>query len=155
MILTTSRIGNPYARPGAALDVTRKSGCEGLIWAPSAKLVFPTLERLKAAQSEAERDAIWAEYAAAFRAEMGASWLARRPQWEALLRREALCLQCYCVDSRRCHRTLLALDILPGACKRLGIALDWKGELVPHHRRALEDKEQPRANRGPWVWKAG
>lgn len=99
------------------VDISR-SGCNrarddggeapGEFLAPSAALVFPTLRAMKAAESTAERDAVWIAYKAAYRLEMLASWRERRPEWEALLRRERATIVCYCVDPERCHRVLAA-----------------------------------------------
>ncbi len=138
MIAHTSRLFNPRAAGLGPLDVTRKSAKEGLIWAPSWQILTPALKAFKAAPTAAERDRLFGDYAVAYRDEMARSWLTQRDKWERLLRweypaleleREHLTLQCYCIDSRYCHRTLLGRDILPGACARLGIGYEFAGEL--------------------------
>ena len=129
MIAHTSRLFDPRAEKLCPLDVTRKSGREGLIWAPSWKILKPGLKAFKQAATAEQRDHAFADYAAAYRNEMARSWVARRGEWARLLQCEHLTLQCYCVDWRYCHRTLLGRDILPGACRRLRISYEFAGEL--------------------------
>lgn len=138
MIVHTSRLFDQRADELGPLDVTRKSGKEGLIWAPTWRILSPALKAFKAARTPAERNQSFLMYAIDYKEEMRQSWLTRRAEWEKLLRweyqaldleREHLTLQCYCVDSQYCHRTMLARDILPGACARLGIEYDFAGEL--------------------------
>jgi uncharacterized protein YeaO (DUF488 family) len=122
----------PYTtRDPDRLDITR-AGCDkalrarkaapGEFLAPSAGLVFPALEAMKAAQDDAERDAIWSAYAREYRLEMLTSWKNRRREWTALLARERVVLVCFCRDPQRCHRTLAA-----GFLARLGA--DYRGEI--------------------------
>ena len=129
MIAYTSRLFDPRAADLGPLDVTRKSGKEGLIWAPSWQILKPALKAFKQATTAEQREHHFADYAAAYRNEMARSWLGRLGEWAHLLQREHLTLQCYCVDHNFCHRTLLARDILPGACRRLGIGYEFSGEL--------------------------
>lgn len=129
MIAYASRLFNPRAADLGPLDVTRKSGKNGLIWAPSWDILSPALKAFKAAKTAAEKNNAFVMYAIAYKDEMRESWRTRRAEWERLLGRETLTLQCYCVDARYCHRTLLARDILPGACARLGIDYVFCGEL--------------------------
>lgn len=110
------------------VDITR-AGCyraraagkptPGEFLAPSAGLVFPFLAAFKAVDeveralpvprwAEEARAALWARYAAAYRAEMVASYRRRRGEWDALLARERACLVCFCADPDRCHRRLAA-----------------------------------------------
>ncbi len=127
MILHTARVS---CRDPDALDITRGSADKALrarkaapgeFLAPSAQLVFPTLRALREAASGGEREAIWAGYVAAYRAEMLTSWKLRRAEWEALLRRPRVVLCCFCADPQRCHRTLAA-----GFLGKLGA--DYRGE---------------------------
>jgi len=110
-----------------AVDISR-AGCDrlrkakkpapGEFLAPSAALVFPVLRAMKAATTDAEREQVWTDYATLYRLEMLASHKARRPEWEALLRRERAVLCCYCAPLTgvlRCHRVLAA-----GYLARLG-----------------------------------
>lgn len=129
MIVHTSRLFDSRASELGPLDVTRKSGKEGLIWAPSWRILKPALKAFKEAATAEQRDQCFADYAVAFRNEMAQSWLGCRDEWVRLLQRERLTLQCYCIDSKYCHRTLLGRDILPGACARLGISYEFAGEL--------------------------
>lgn len=112
-----------------ALDITRKSGRgDALVFAPSWSILRPALDaRARAAEASklwwsclAETDegpailaAAWAEYVPAYVAEMRASYRAHRPAWDRLLGEVLVTLTCYCVDPERCHRVLLARDILP------------------------------------------
>ncbi len=122
----------PYrTRDADRLDITR-AGCDkamraqkaapGEFLAPSGGLVFPALEAMRAAADAAERDAIWAAYAEAYRLEMLTSWRIRRREWDALLVSARAVLVCFCRDPQRCHRTLVA-----GFLARLGA--DYRGEL--------------------------
>lgn len=104
----------------AGCDRARKAGGEtpGEFLAPSAALVFPALRRMKEATTDAEREWVWRAYSDAYRVEMLASHKGRRPEWEALLRRERAVLCCYCAPLTgvlRCHRVLAA-----GYLARLG-----------------------------------
>lgn len=113
----TARIG--YADPDA-LDVTRKSGDQlGRAFAPSWTLLGPALR----ARARGDMDAVWPQYVAGFRGEMYASQENAPGAWRSLLARPRAVLVCYCADPERCHRTLLARDILP----RLGAV--YGGEL--------------------------
>jgi hypothetical protein len=105
----TARLG-AYQGPDA-LNITRKSAArEGLIWAPSWELLGPFL---RARKLRPLTDLDWANYAEAFVKEMRHSYAEHRTQWRSLLGRPSLTLLCYCSNSRQCHRTLLARDILP------------------------------------------
>lgn len=70
MIAYTSRIFDPRADSLGPLDVTRKSGKEGLIWAPSWRILTPALKAFKQATTAEQRDRCFADYAVAFRNEM-------------------------------------------------------------------------------------
>ena len=112
-----------------ALDITRKSAIgDGQVFAPSWSILNPALDaRRRAADASklfwsslaaddegpAILAAAWAVYVPAYVAEMRASYRAHRPAWERLLGEVLLTLTCYCVDPERCHRVLLARDILP------------------------------------------
>jgi hypothetical protein len=119
-------------RGGWRLDVTRKSGKEGLFLAPSWAILRPALDaRTEAAEllkraaagcydpKEAPGDAArieadaWDRYVPAYLAEMRVSLKANLPQWRAMFARERVVLVCYCTDAERCHRHLLRTRILP------------------------------------------
>lgn len=118
-------------------DVTRKSGgAAGVIFAPSWTILRPALAARKEAKRlrDEEGDQFWAfeteeetwrQYVPAFLAEMRTSLRAHQPAWEALLVRPRVVLACYCVDRERCHRTLLARDILPT------LGATYRGEATP------------------------
>ena len=129
MNLYTSRLFDPRTAALSPLNVTRKSGKDGLIWAPSWDILSPALKAFKAARTAAEKNNSFVVYSIAYKDEMRESWRTCRAEWERLLRQETLTLQCYCIDWRYCHRTLLGRDILPGACARLGIDYEFAGEL--------------------------
>lgn len=99
------------------LDVTRKSGREGLVFAPSWPALRPVLDvRAKHAAGcadDAELAVVWNHYVAVYTAEMRMSYRRHRAAWDALLARPVVTLCCYCTDPDHCHRTLLARDILP------------------------------------------
>ena len=125
----TARIGSVDGDD--VLDVTRKSaGPNGLPFAPSIELLGPIL-RARARQRalfmragpedratlveqarELEHEA-WERYVPAYLAEMRASYRRERSAWARLLERPRVCLVCYCPKSERCHRTVLAREILP------------------------------------------
>jgi len=113
------------------LDITRKSAPpEGVVFAPSWKILGPALEALQAAKRAPKHEAgriafdAWADYVPAYRVEMRESYKRHRATWDALLERPRVVLCCYCVDPCRCHRMLLARFILP----RLGAV--YRGEVL-------------------------
>lgn len=129
------------------LDITRKSaGPEGIVFAPSLALLGPILAARarqralfmradKADRAELAEEAreiehkAWDRYVPAYLAEMRASYRTERAAWLRLLERPRVCLVCYCPKFERCHRTILARDILP----KLGAI--YAGELEPVKRR--------------------
>lgn len=142
-----ARIGT---RDPDALDVTRKSARgDGLAFAPSHAILRPALDlrrvaaALVAGAAEARANgaddrvdvgddiarrieaSMWALYREAYLLEMRESYRRDRGPWERLLKRERVCLVCFCVDGAHCHRALLGGVILP----RLGA--EWCGEVTP------------------------
>lgn len=128
------------------LDVTRKSGSDGLFLAPSWRLLAPYQRALEALDRErkealsmadaraledldADAARLWERYARGYAGEMRNSYRLERPAWDALLSRERVVFVCYCSDAARCHRAILRAEILP----KLG-ALDC-GEVHPHGRQ--------------------
>lgn len=133
------------------LDITRKSGASGIVFAPSWSILRPVIDARRAADrlmTEARRaredrdtqvarsfeaealhveEAAWTVYVPAYREEMLASYREQRPAWLRLLARPRVVLCCYCDTASdgvlRCHRRLLA-----GHLVRLG-AVD-AGELA-------------------------
>ena len=91
------------------LDITRKSGTDGLFLAPSWKILRPALDAMRAGRTE---DA-WSAYVPAYVAEMKASYRAHHAAWAALLARDRVVLCCYCTDPDHCHRAILRARILP------------------------------------------
>ena len=130
-------------------DVTRKTGQEGLFLAPTWEAIRPVLDARRKAEEAlrgAHRDgaigayhravaaetleAAWSAYHPAFVALMRASWQEHRVAWLRLLARESVTLVCYCTEVERCHRTILARELLPkvGATyqgERGTLALPW------------------------------
>lgn len=109
------------------LDVTRKSGSEGLFLAPSWRILGPALQARATDSVSLEQH--WRPYHDAYVQEMRESWAANRAAWDALLAHERVVLVCYCTDAERCHRSILRAEILP----RLGVR-DC-GEVQPHGRQ--------------------
>ena len=109
------------------LDVTRKSGTDGLFLAPSWKILRPALDARRRETDEPSRhvSVAWANYVSAYFDEMRRSYVDNRAAWTALLARERVVLCCYCTDPEHCHRALLRGRILPA----LG-AVD-EGEIKP------------------------
>jgi uncharacterized protein YeaO (DUF488 family) len=99
------------------LDITR-AGCDrliaagkdapGIVLAPSARLVFPTLRRMKAAKTPEERDAIWQVYRTDYLTEIDRNYRMWTYRFDDLLARPRLVLVCFCADHTRCHRSLAA-----------------------------------------------
>lgn len=109
-----SRGGDDY------LDITR-AGSErssipgghrgmGEAFAPSRPLLNTYL-RLRKEQGDLT-DRQWLDYASRYIAEMRVSYRSKRDVWEKLLSLERVCLCCACRDCNRCHRVLLARDVL-------------------------------------------
>jgi len=99
----TARIS--YGGPDR-LDITRGSGSEGLVFAPSWALL--TMAKMMAKRGQAAADAAWSEYVPTYLAEMSYSQRHHQEHWLALLRRPRVVLVCYCPSRERCHRGLLA-----------------------------------------------
>lgn len=107
-VIYTARIG--YDDP-AVVDITRKTGDQfGRAFAPSWALLGPVLQARRTG-GDMERE--WQRYVAGFGGEMLASRENSPGAWRSLLARPRAVLVCYCSDPERCHRTLLARDILP------------------------------------------
>lgn len=88
-----------------ALDITRMTGNPA--FAPSWAILKPALAGMRAGDAAA-----WDAYVPAYLAEMRESYRRDRAEWDALLARERVVLCCYCVDSTRCHRTVLGRTVL-------------------------------------------
>jgi hypothetical protein len=104
----TARIGYQGAD---ALDVSRKSGNElGLAFAPSWSILGPALAKRR---DVGLSDTDWTAYVEAYTAEMRASYRDHGDRWNLVLLCAEVTVLCYCTDALRCHRTVLARDILP------------------------------------------
>jgi uncharacterized protein YeaO (DUF488 family) len=117
----TARIN---VRDPDVFNVTRQSGAAA--FAPSWSILRPALDAMRRGGDAAER--AWGVYVADFTHEMRESYRANRWEWDALLMRRRVCVVCYCANYLRCHRTLLARDILP----KLGAV--YRGEIVGARR---------------------
>lgn len=117
MIVYSARIS--YRGPDA-LDVTRMTGKEGLIFAPSWTILRPALAARKLVGGaircgqldEARRieDEAWAEYEPLYLQEMRESYRAHRVRWQAHLCVDERTFVCYCAETfgvLHCHRRLL------------------------------------------------
>lgn len=149
-------------------DITR-AGCDraraagtpspGEFLAPSGGLVFPFIGALRAITAvesalpvprwaEEARAALWARYEVAFRLEMLASYGTcrlrgpDRARWEELLARPRAVLACFCIDSARCHRTLVAHYL-----GKLGA--DYRGELRAEDAILIGAEKPPAILFGP------
>lgn len=102
------------------LDITR-AGAErckeagghrgmGEAFAPSRPLLNTYL-RLRKEQGELT-DRQWLDYAARYTAEMRVSYRTKQASWKLLLALESVTLCCMCGDPTRCHRSVLAYDVL-------------------------------------------
>lgn len=92
------------------LDITRKSGTEGLFLAPSWSIEGPAKLALSSGTPPAE---VWAFYRECYLREMRHSYATERPLWDALLSRQRVVMTCVCTDETRCHRHILRTRILP------------------------------------------
>jgi uncharacterized protein YeaO (DUF488 family) len=115
-LVLTARISS---RDPDIYNVSRKSGVD--VFAPSWNLLSPFLEKRKQGGELTDED--WEVYRLGYLDEMRSSYRANRPVWDELLARKRSVLTCYCTDHNRCHRTILARDIL----RKLGARFD--GEL--------------------------
>jgi len=82
----------------------------GLFFAPSPEILYPYLSKRRF-NKETDRD--WLNYVRDYTAEMRESYKKFRPAWELLLSWTRVVCLCMCPDAARCHRTILAQQILP------------------------------------------
>lgn len=116
------------------LNITRKSGgVNGEPFAPSANLVYPLIEKRRAGTLT---DKDYEEYRLKYIGEMRASYKEHMRAWNKLLDMEAVILTCYCTDPDRCHRTILAKDILA----KLGA--EYHGEVIPAPNQEYQDEPE-------------
>lgn len=102
------------------LDITRATGGQGLVFAPSWEILRPMLAKRRAERGrivseelELQRALDWAEYTELYLAEMRLSLVKWRPAWHSVLARDFVTVVCYCADARRCHRAVLRSRVLP------------------------------------------
>lgn len=96
------------------LNITRGSAQGlGLHFAPSRELLNEGQRRKNAAKSdEAQLAAAWDWYAPRYLDEMRALWARDRDPFHQLFLKGEVTLCCYCGTFSRCHRTLLAVQVL-------------------------------------------
>lgn len=87
------------------IDVSRMTGDP--VFAPSWQILRPALELRRQGRETAET---WAQYSAAYLAEMEQSLATHQQRWRDLVAEPEIVLKCYCVAKYlpRCHRVLLA-----------------------------------------------
>lgn len=118
LIVHTARMG---FRGEDWLDITRKGAKErpepgghrgiGAAFAPSDQLLNEFLRKRKS-RPEGETDREWLDYVDRYIDEMRRSYKANRESWTRLLACDHVVLLCFCVEPQRCHRSVLARDIL-------------------------------------------
>lgn len=127
----TARMG---IRDPDYLDITRAGADKrpephrgiGSFFAPSRYLLNHYLWLKGKSTGDGElSDLEWLDYRKRYIAEMRASYGSFRAHWVTLLSWNRVVLVCFCQDPTRCHRTVLAYDILP----KLGAT--YRGE-IPH-----------------------
>lgn len=107
-------------------DITRKSGDErGQVFAPSIGLLYRFHPKFTGSPTS---DAAYVAYHDLYLAEMRRSYQRQQRSWAWLLGQPELTLVCYCTDPTRCHRTILAHEILPLVAARHGIEYTFIGE---------------------------
>lgn len=117
MSALTITSGRLYQYKGEhGLDVTRKSGRDGLVWAPSAELVFPAIEAFKRAPDEETKTRLVETFRAAYIKEMKASYTRNLNAWLALLHRADALV------------SILGRYILPRVCAKHGIFCTYRTE---------------------------
>lgn len=129
-IVHTARMGY---RGADWLDITRKGANErtelgghrgmGAAFAPSQRLLNEFL-RKRESRPEGETDREWLDYCDRYTEEMRVSYRTQRESWKRLLALDHCVLLCFCVEPSRCHRVVLARDIL----KTMGVK--YMGELA-------------------------
>lgn len=95
------------------LDITRGNAefsKYGSIFAPSQQTLNAWLKARKSTRGQKEA---WEAYRKAFRLEMIQSFRKNKEVWEAIIELEEVTLVCFCEDANRCHRTIVASEMLP------------------------------------------
>ena len=100
----------------------------GMAFTPRPEYLTSYLE----ARREGRAEQVWQEYRSNFLRWMRLSYKHARQKWETLLSWEVVTLLCFCKDPERCHRTILARDILPA------LGAEYRGERTPdEHQGSL------------------
>lgn len=81
----------------------------GAAFAPSRTILMPALDLRR---QNSLTDEKWRAYVDAYTAEMRESYVQQRAAWETLLSWSTVTALCFCIDPDRCHRLVLARDIL-------------------------------------------
>jgi uncharacterized protein YeaO (DUF488 family) len=103
-------------------DITRKTGgARGKPFAPpessfldmiSLRKILEQRKLVSVSATNKVKDA-WDNYRESYLAAMRASYKNHRESWDALVKQEEVTLVCYCEVPTRCHRLILASEILP------------------------------------------
>jgi len=118
LVVNTARMG---FRGADWLDITRKGARErpepgghrgiGAAFAPSQRMLSEFL-RKRESRPEGETDQEWLDYVTRYKQEMRESYVGRRESWNRLLALDHVVLLCFCPKADRCHRSVLASQIL-------------------------------------------
>lgn len=118
LIVHTARMGFDGAD---WLDITRKGARErpepgghrgiGAAFAPSQALLNEFL-RKRQSRPEGETDREWLDYVDRYTNEMRQSYRAHGDAWKRVLSWDHVVLLCFCPEAARCHRSVLAAQIL-------------------------------------------
>lgn len=104
------------------------------VFAPKPELFYPMIALRRRGELT---DQDWVQYRDAYITQMRECYKTHREIWEVLLSRDRVVLVCFCADSTRCHRSLLAHLLarcgavncgeLGRTSPQLGLQLDTKG----------------------------
>lgn len=93
----------------------------GSVFAPEPAKFYAMLSKRR---SGSLGDVDWIMYRGDYIRYMRVSYRKYREQWSALLGLERVVLLCFCKDAERCHRTVLAKDVL------VKLGCQYVGEIV-------------------------
>ncbi len=121
------------------LNITRKSGSPyGRTFAPSLSL----LSKIK------KNEITFDVYRSLYINEMKESYVTNHTAWLGLLLDERVVLVCYCTDSEKCHRTILAKEILPN------YGAEYCGEVVSNSSALAEFQDDKKSGNSKKAKKA-
>jgi len=88
------------------LDITWLGSQGRSIFAPTPGLFWPFIEKRRRGEVITAEE--WQQYVAGYTEQMRLCYRDHKQAWEALLGQERVLLVCFCADSQRCHRSVLA-----------------------------------------------